>query len=102
MLFPGFALESTVGVPVDAFTIDEDVILRTVVEAASDYDGWARISTIGRLLTKSCPDFGSRTYGYQKLSDLIAASPLFETTRRSLPNDFTEIFVRDKRREPEE
>ncbi|EPS25758.1 hypothetical protein POX_c04127 [Penicillium oxalicum] len=75
--------------------------LRTMVEAASDDDGWARLSAVGQLLTKSCPAFDSRTYGYHKLSDLLSASPLFEITRRSLPHGSTEIFVRDKRRKPE-
>ncbi|KAF5863939.1 hypothetical protein ETB97_009046 [Aspergillus alliaceus] len=74
--------------------------LRTTVEAASDDDGWARLSAVGQLLTTKCPAFDSRSYGYHKLSDLISASPLFETTSRSLPNGFTEIFVRDKRRKP--
>ncbi|KAL4889608.1 NYN domain-containing protein [Aspergillus ambiguus] len=74
--------------------------LRTTVEAASDNDGWARLSNIGDLITKNYTDFDSRTYGYHKLSDLITASPLFETTRRSLRNGCTDIFVRDKRRKP--
>ncbi|KAJ5255000.1 hypothetical protein N7505_010151 [Penicillium chrysogenum] len=73
--------------------------LRTTVEAASDDDGWARLSSVGQLLTKKYPDFDSRSYGYHKLSDLIAASSWFETTRRSLRNGLSpEIFVRDKRR----
>ncbi|KAH8430036.1 NYN domain-containing protein [Aspergillus melleus] len=74
---------------------------RTTVEAVSDDDGWARLSNVGQLLTKNYPDFDSRTYGYHKLSDLITAIPLFETTRRSLRNGLpTEILVRDKRRKP--
>ncbi|KAJ5807090.1 hypothetical protein N7474_010682 [Penicillium riverlandense] len=74
--------------------------LRTTVETASDDDGWARLSKVGQLLTTQCPDFDPRTYGYSKLSDLINASPLFETARRS-PRDglSIEIWVRDKRRE---
>ncbi|KAL5363225.1 hypothetical protein BJX96DRAFT_186657 [Aspergillus floccosus] len=78
----------------------QSVILRTTVEAASDDDGWARLSTVGQLLTKNCPAFDSRTYGYYKPSDLISASSLFETTRHSLPNGSTDILVRDKRRKP--
>lgn len=73
--------------------------LRTAVEAASDDDGWARLSNIGQLLTKKYPDFDSRTYGYHKLSDLITASSLFETARRPLRKGLPpEIFVRDKLR----
>ncbi|OJJ97672.1 hypothetical protein ASPACDRAFT_45768 [Aspergillus aculeatus ATCC 16872] len=73
--------------------------LRTTVEAASDDDGWARLSDVGNLLTKKYPDFDSRSHGFHKLSDLIAASSLFETTRRSNPKKTsTVIYVRDKRR----
>lgn len=73
--------------------------LRTSVEAASDDDGWARLSDVGQLLTNRYPDFDSRSHGYHKLSDLITASSLFETNRRSLPkNSSAEIYVRDRRR----
>ncbi|QMW28766.1 NYN domain-containing protein [Aspergillus flavus] len=75
--------------------------LRTTVEATSDDDGWARLSQVGGLLTEKYPDFDSRTYGYYKLSDLIAASSLFETSRRSFREGKpAEIIVRDKRRKP--
>ncbi|KAE8166903.1 NYN domain-containing protein [Aspergillus tamarii] len=71
--------------------------LRTAVEAASDDDGWADLSQVGHLLTKEYPDFDSRTYGYHKLSDLIAHSPLFDTARRSVrKGSSTAIIVRDK------
>lgn len=73
--------------------------LRTTVETASDDDGWARLCKVGQLLTTQYPDFDPRTYGYSKLSDLIAASSWFETTRRS-PRDGLpkEICLRDKHR----
>ncbi|KAE8363825.1 NYN domain-containing protein [Aspergillus caelatus] len=82
---------------------DDDLAgrLRTAVEAASDDDGWARLSQVGLLLTKKHPDFDSRTYGYHKLSDLIGSSSFFETTRRSFRKGSpAEITVRDKRRNP--
>ncbi|KAB8235720.1 NYN domain-containing protein [Aspergillus alliaceus] len=61
----------------------------------------ARLSIVGYLLTKNYPDFDSHSYGYHKLSDLITASSLFETARRSLREGLpTEIIVRDKRRMP--
>ncbi|KAJ5770682.1 uncharacterized protein N7511_002733 [Penicillium nucicola] len=75
--------------------------LRTTVETASDDDGWARLCNVGQLLTKKYPDFDSRTFGYHKLSDLIAASALFETSRRSHgASGSAEVLVRDKRRKP--
>ncbi|GLA75055.1 hypothetical protein AtubIFM55763_006316 [Aspergillus tubingensis] len=73
--------------------------LRTSVEAVSGDDGWARLSDVGSLLTKKHPDFDSRSYGYHKLSDLIANSALFETNFKSHPHKSSiDIYVRDTRR----
>jgi uncharacterized LabA/DUF88 family protein len=73
--------------------------LRNAVEAASDDDGWAPLAGVGHILTNQSPDFDSRTYGYAKLSDLIAATTLFEVDRRS-PGDGKQgiLYARDKRR----
>jgi uncharacterized LabA/DUF88 family protein len=73
--------------------------LRNAVEAASDDDGWAALASVGHIITNQSPDFDSRTYGYAKLSDLIAATTLFEVDRRS-PGDGKQsiIYARDKRR----
>jgi uncharacterized LabA/DUF88 family protein len=73
--------------------------LRNAVEAASDDDGWAPLANVGHIITGQSPDFDSRNYGYAKLSDLMAASTLFELDRRS-PGDGKPgvIYARDKRR----
>ena len=75
--------------------------LRNAVEAASDDDGWAPLASIGNIVTKQAPDFDSRTYGYAKLSDLMAATTLFDIDRRS-PGDGKQgiIYARDKSRRP--
>jgi hypothetical protein len=54
---------------------------------------------VGHIITKQHPDFDSRNYGYAKLSDLLAATTLFEIDRRS-PGDGKPgvIYARDKRR----
>ena len=73
--------------------------LRGAVEAASDDDGWAPLGYVGTLITKQQPDFDSRSYGYAKLSDLMAATTLFELERRSGGDGRQgSIYVRDKRR----
>ncbi|GAQ09746.1 hypothetical protein ALT_7067 [Aspergillus lentulus] len=78
-------------------------LLRTTVEAVSDDDGWARLSTVGQLLTQRYPDFDPRTYGCHKLSDIITNLPFFTTARRSLgKGSGTEIFVHDERRKPKD
>jgi uncharacterized LabA/DUF88 family protein len=76
-------------------------LLRGAAEAASDDDGWALLSAVGAIVTKQRPDFDSRSYGYAKLSDLIEATTLFETDRRS-PGDGKQavIYLRDSRRRP--
>jgi uncharacterized LabA/DUF88 family protein len=72
--------------------------LRNAVEAASDDDGWAPLAFVGQIITKQRPDFDSRNYGYTKLSDLMAATTLFEVERRS-PGEGKPgiIYARDKR-----
>lgn len=72
--------------------------LRNAVEAASDDDGWAALAHVGHIITKQRPDFDSRNYGYNKLSDLLAATTLFELDRRS-PGDGKPgiIYTRDLR-----
>jgi hypothetical protein len=72
--------------------------LRGAVEAASDDDGWAALGYVGTLITKQQPDFDSRSYGYGKLSDLMAATTLFELERRSAGDGRPgSIYVRAKR-----
>ncbi|HEX6526832.1 MAG TPA: NYN domain-containing protein [Streptosporangiaceae bacterium] len=74
-------------------------MLRNAVEASSDDDGWALLGSVGNIITKQRPDFDSRNYGYAKLSDLMAATTLFDLERRA-PGDgkAAVIYARDKRR----
>ena len=74
-------------------------MLRNAVEASSDDDGWALLGSVGNIITKQRPDFDSRNYGYAKLSDLMAATTLFDLERR-VPGDgkTAVIYARDNRR----
>ncbi|MFG1605997.1 NYN domain-containing protein [Actinoplanes sp. NPDC049265] len=73
--------------------------LRSVVEAASDEDGWAMLSHVGQILTKQAPDFDPRTYGFGKLSDLITAITVLDVDRREAGSGkHAVIYVRDRRR----
>ena len=74
-------------------------LLRNAIEAASDDDGWAPLSSVGNIITNQRPDFDSRSYGYGKLSDLINATSLFEVERHS-PGDGKQalMYARQKRR----
>jgi hypothetical protein len=73
--------------------------LRNAVEAASDDDGWAPLSSVGNIITNQRPDFDSRSYGYGKLSDLITATSLFEIERR-IPGEGKQalLYAREKPR----
>ncbi|MFI9550395.1 OST-HTH/LOTUS domain-containing protein [Nonomuraea endophytica] len=73
-------------------------LLRNAVQASSDDDGWAGLAAVGHIITKQQPDFDARSYGYTKLSDLIAATTLFELDRRSFGDGKpTVVYARDKR-----
>ncbi len=115
LTYPGSALPGSAATPADevpgpvpratAAQLKADAalvnLLRNAVEAASDEDGQASLSAIGNILTKQRPDFDSRNYGYAKLSDLMAATGLFEVERRSLGDGKQGgLFARDKRRHP--
>ena len=75
-------------------------LLRNAIDAASDDEGWAGLGGVGSIITKQRPNFDSRSYGYGKLSDLIAAIGLFELDRRSPGEGRPKaIYVRNKRKQ---
>ena len=98
---PGVASEAKQPTPLAQLKSDTALMrqLRNATEAASDEDGWAALGRVGHILTKQTPDFDSRNYGYAKLSDLIAATNLFDLDRRD-PGDGKPavLYVHDKRR----
>ena len=68
------------------------------MEASSDDDGWAHLGSVGNIIAKQRPDFDARNYAHAKLSELMAATTLFELDPRT-PHDgkAAVIYVRDKR-----
>ncbi|WP_300614758.1 NYN domain-containing protein [Dokdonella sp.] len=74
-------------------------LLRGAAEASSDDSGWANLGSVGSTIAKQAPDFDARNYGYRKLSELIAASGLFEIEKRKT-GDGASTFMRDLRRSP--
>jgi uncharacterized LabA/DUF88 family protein len=95
----GTTLSPVPRAPAAALESDTDLVnlLRGAVEASSDEDGWAHLGSVGSIITKQQPDFDSRSYGYGKLSDLMAATTLFDLKGRT-PGDGKPavIYVRDK------
>ncbi|MBU8976944.1 NYN domain-containing protein [Lysobacter sp. MMG2] len=67
-------------------------MLRSAVDAASDEEGWARLSTVGSQIGNQA-SFDSRNYGYGKLINLIEAIGLFEVRREQL-----NVWIREKKK----
>jgi hypothetical protein len=72
-------------------------LLQSAAQAVSDEEGWATLGSMGTHIAKQAPEFDSRNYGYGKLSELVAATGLFEVETRSGGNNKT-IWIRLKRR----
>lgn len=74
-----------------------DTLLREAVEAASDDDGWAHLVAVGSNLQRLRSDFDTRTYGFAKLKDLMAAHPGYTLESRKGPDGkATMIYARKK------
>ncbi len=74
-----------------------DTLLREAVEAASDDDGWAHLGAVGSNLQRLRSDFDTRTYGFAKLKDLMAAHTGYTLESRKGPDGkATMIYVRKK------
>lgn len=78
-------------------------ILLNAVTAAMRDDGWALLSTVGSLISKTNPDFDARNYGFEKLGELVRAQPYLETKAVMLneTTGATQAFVRRKQAPPE-
>lgn len=50
-------------------------LLEIAFEKYQNADGFVNVSSAGTFLKRTKPDFDSRTYGYSKLPDLLAAYP---------------------------
>ncbi|MFJ9033249.1 NYN domain-containing protein [Streptomyces sp. NPDC102274] len=61
-------------------------LLRSVVDAASDDDGWAHLGAVGNIVRKRQPDFDPRSYRFPKLMPLMEATGLFDVDKRD-PGD---------------
>jgi uncharacterized LabA/DUF88 family protein len=74
-------------------------ILRNAATEYADEDGWTPLGPCGSLIKRQYPDFDSRSYGYQTLSQLFEASGLFEIERRQNPGNKSThtIYVKIKK-----
>ncbi len=67
-------------------------MLRSAAEATADEDGWAHLGQVGHHIANQA-SLDPRNHGYRKLSDLIAATDMFEFRRRDMA-----VWIRDIRR----
>ncbi|WP_229682565.1 NYN domain-containing protein [Siccirubricoccus deserti] len=84
-----------------ALTADTRLVnlIRGAVEAASDDTGWAPLGAVGRNIANQAPEFDSRSYGYGKLSELVATLPLFEMEeRRHGDGPSKALYIRNSRK----
>lgn len=74
-------------------------LLRSAVDASSDFGGWASLAAVGNYMAKQAPEFDSRNYGYSKLSGLIVATKLFEMAEREgREGQGSGLYVKEKKR----
>ncbi len=72
-------------------------LLRNAALSAADDDGWSSLAVVGTYLANQSPDFDSRNYGYPKLSQLIAATQLFDMQERRTETGALNKYIRDNR-----
>ncbi|KAI9148803.1 hypothetical protein HJFPF1_10845 [Paramyrothecium foliicola] len=56
--------------------------IHEAIMAMSDEDGWAPLAPLGALIMKWRPDFDPRSFGFDKLSNLLRADPSLEVIQR--------------------
>jgi uncharacterized LabA/DUF88 family protein len=88
--------------PKPIVSIDKDTrlatLLRNAVEASSDESGWAFLGTVGNNIAKQAPEFDPRNYGFRKLSEVVAASGVFEIENRKVGDGTTtSTYIRARR-----
>ena len=74
-----------------------DALLHEAVDVASDDEGWASLSAVGSNLSRLASDFDTRTYGFAKLKDLIAAHSGYALElRKGADGRANSVFVRSR------
>jgi len=69
-------------------------LLRAAVLSSADEDGWCYVGRIGSYIANQAPDFDPRNYGYSKLSQLLAATEVFETQSRATKSGQAQKYMR--------
>ncbi len=84
---------------VDTITRKQINLIKTTIDDVSDDDGWAFLGDVGSLIQKKQPNFDSRNYGFEKLTQLIKSIGEFEIEQRDTPKSRHKlIFVKNSTR----
>ena len=84
---------------VEKITRKQINLLKTTINDVSDDDGWAFLGDVGSLIQKKQPNFDSRIYGFEKLTQLIKSIQEFEIEQRDTPKSRHKlIFVKNSTR----
>jgi uncharacterized LabA/DUF88 family protein len=72
-------------------------IIRKIADDTSEEDGWAFLGMVGNMLNKQKPDFDSRNYGYQKLTQFVNSLNCFDIEFRPTSNPGVKhTYIRNK------
>lgn len=72
-------------------------LIELAVEATSDDNGWAMLSSVASNILQMQPQFDSRMYGHAKFGNLVRAfSDFFELAERATPRGGITQYVRNK------
>lgn len=63
-----------------------------IIKEKSDDSGWVFVGEIGNILSKRYPDFDSRDYGYQKLTQFVSSFNTFEVQSRPTGDPNAKLF----------
>lgn len=73
-------------------------LLTNAIEAVSDENGWATLSSVGSTITNQMPDFDPRIYGHKKLSELVTSLQFFEIKQMASTDGRSKtISIRNKK-----
>ncbi|WP_233255978.1 NYN domain-containing protein [Falsiroseomonas bella] len=75
-------------------------LLTEALDAASDEAGWAHLGAVGSKVAQQAPEFDSRSWGFAKLSGLVAAIPIFELEERRGPDGTSRALFMRRRPSP--
>jgi len=72
--------------------------IKTIVNEASDEDGWLNVGTLGSILVKRNPEFDVRNYGFSKMTALLESINSVEIKRVDKGGNGAQIvYVKNKK-----